>query len=208
VTTTEERLSQSYAGVFGARVGFGHVPALVVVDFMRAYTTPGAPLFAPAVVDAVDATRPLLERVRSRGFLRVFTRVEYSRSGSEGGVFLRKVPALAALGPGAPLAAIVPELEPTRDEVVLVKAYASAFFATPLSSLLVAAGVDTVIVVGCSTSGCVRATVVDGLQHGFRMIVPAECVADRDPEPHRANLFDLDAKYGDVMPLAEVMEHL
>lgn len=205
---TSAGLRASYAGVFGARVGFGRVPALVLVDFVRAYTTPGAALYAPAVVDAVRATVPLLARARARKVPRVFTRVEYSRSGAEGGVFLRKVPALATFTPGAPLGGIVPELEPAANEVVLVKAYASAFFATPLASLLVAAGVDTVIVVGCSTSGCVRATAVDGLQHGFRVIVPEECVADRDPAPHHASLFDVDAKYGDVMPLAAVMEQL
>jgi len=207
-TTTSARLAASYQGVFGARVGFGRAPALVLVDFVRAYTTPGAALFAPAVVDAVAATVPLLARARARGIPRVFTRVEYSRSGAEGGVFLKKVPALATFTLGAPLGAIVPELEPSPGEVVLTKTYASAFFATPLTSLLVAAGVDTVIVVGCSTSGCVRATAVDGLQHGFRVIVPAECVGDRDPAPHHANLFDIDAKYGDVMPLAAVLEQL
>ncbi len=204
----DDALAASYRGVFGDRVGFGQRPALIVVDFVRAYTEPGAPLFAPAVVDAVRATRPLLDRARARRLPVVFTRVEYSRSAAEAGVFLRKVPALAAFTAGSPLAAIVPELAPGADEVVLVKAYASAFFATPLASLLVAAAVDTVIVVGCSTSGCVRATAVDGLQHGFRVIVPRECVADRAAAPHDANLFDIDAKYGDVLPLAAVMEHL
>lgn len=204
----DDALAASYRGVFGDRVGFGQRPALIVVDFVRAYTEPGAPLFAPAVVDAVRATRPLLDRARARRLPVVFTRVEYSRSAAEAGVFLRKVPALAAFTAGSPLAAIVPELAPGPDEVVLVKAYASAFFATPLASLLVAAAVDTVIVVGCSTSGCVRATAVDGLQHGFRVIVPRECVADRAAAPHDANLFDIDAKYGDVLPLAAVMEHL
>lgn len=193
---------------FGARVGFGAAPALIVVDFVRAYTTEGSPLYAPAVVDAVKATVPLLARARQRRRPVVFTRVEYSRSAAEGGVFPRKVPALEVFrGPGA-LAAVVPELEPAPDEVVLVKAYASSFFATPLASLLVALRVDTVVIVGCSTSGCVRATAVDGMQHGFRVIVPRECVADRSDGPHQANLFDIDAKYGDVMSLTDVMEQL
>ena len=206
----ERALRDSYHGVFGTRVGFGRAPALVVVDFVEAYTTPGSPLYAPAVALAVEATVPLLAHARARRWPVVFTRVAYSASGAEGGVFLQKVPALALFRAGAPTGPgpgrIVAALEPGPDEVVLTKAYASAFFATPLASLLVARGVDTVILVGCSTSGCVRASAVDGMQHGFRVIVPRECVGDRADEPHRANLFDIDAKYGDVVALAEVME--
>lgn len=201
-------LRDSYAGVFDGRVGFGRAPAVVVVDFVRAYTTPGAPLYAPAVVDAVRATAPLLARARARELPVVYTQVLYSKTALEGGVFVQKVPVLRTLVPGAELAAIVPELAPHEQDVVLTKHYASAFFGTSLASLLTARRVDTLIVTGCSTSGCVRATAVDAMQHGFRVIVPRECVGDRAPEPHAANLFDIDSKYGDVMSLADVMEAL
>jgi len=106
------------------------------------------------------------------------------------------------------MADIVPELAPRPEDVVIIKQYASAFFGTALASMLTAERVDTVIVTGCSTSGCIRATAVDGMQHGFRVIVPRECVGDRAPEPHDANLFDIDRKYGDVVSRAEVLAYL
>ncbi len=203
-----ESLRQNYRGVFDGRVGFGRRPALLVVDFMRAYTTPGLPLYAPAVVEAVAATVELLATARARGVPVVFTRVAYSAGAVEGGVFVKKVPLLRTLTDGAPAAEIVDELRPRADELVLTKHYASAFFGTPLSATLTSLGVDTAIVVGCSTSGCVRATAVDGMQHGFAVIVPKECVGDRAPAPHEANLFDIDSKYGDVVPRADVLAHL
>jgi maleamate amidohydrolase len=198
----------SYKGVFEGRVGFGNRPALVIVDFVRAYTTKGAPLFAEDVVSAVRATVPLLSASRAARVPVVFTRVAYSESAREGGIFVQKVPVLRTLREGAELAAIVPELEPAPNDVVLTKHYASAFFGTPLASMLTALAVDTVILTGCSTSGCVRATAVDGMQHGFRVIVPRECVGDRATAPHEANLFDIDSKYGDVVASAEVMTYL
>jgi maleamate amidohydrolase len=203
-----ESLRESYRGVFDGRVGFGRRPALLVVDFMRAYTTPALPVYAPAVVEAVAATVELLATARTRGVPVVFTRVAYSASAVEGGVFVRKVPLLRTLRDGTPAAEIVDELAPRPSELVLTKHYASAFFGTALAPTLVALGVDTTIVVGCSTSGCVRATAVDGMQHGFSVIVPRECVGDRAATPHEANLFDIDSKYGDVMPRADVLAYL
>lgn len=194
--------------VFGARIGFGREPAVLVVDFIRAYTTPGASLYAPDVVAAVAATVPLVRTARERGRLVAFTQVLYGSSGLDGGLFVRKIPVLRELVRGAELAAIVPELEPTPDDLVITKQYASAFFGTSLAPALTARGVDTVVVTGCSTSGCVRATAVDGMQHGFRVIVPRECVGDRARGPHEANLFDIDSKYGDVVGVAEATEQL
>jgi maleamate amidohydrolase len=204
----DESLRANYKGVFDGRIGFGRAPALLIVDFMRAYTTPGLPLYAPAVVDSVHATRPLLEHFRRQRRPVIFTRVAYSPSGVEGGVFVRKVPLLRSLTEGSPAAEIVPELAPGPDELVLTKHYASAFFGTPLSATLVGLGIDTLVVTGCSTSGCVRATAVDGMQHGFRVIVPRQCVGDRADGPHSANLFDIDSKYGDVVDRDVVLQHL
>ena len=203
-----ETLQQNYKGVFDGRLGFGKKPAVLVVDFIRAYTTSGSPLFAPPVCDAVMETAELLDAARARGVLVVYTRVLYNKNGLDGGIFVQKVPVLRTLVEGEPLAEIVPELAPHPGDVILVKQYASAFFGTSLASLLTAQGVDTLILTGCSTSGCVRATAVDGMQHGFRVIVPRECVGDRRPEPHEANLFDIHSKYGDVVSKQEVLDYL
>lgn len=201
-------LQQNYRGVFDSRMGFGARPAIIVVDFIKAYTTPGSPLYAPAVVDAVRATIPLLATARRQGVPVIYTRVLYHPSGADGGLFVQKVPALRRMVEGEPLAEIVPELPPAPDDVILIKQYASAFFGTSLAAMLTARGTDTLIITGCSTSGCVRATAVDAMQYGFRPIVPRECVGDRHDGPHEANLFDINAKYGDVVALADVMHHL
>jgi maleamate amidohydrolase len=193
----------------GARVGFGARPAVLVIDFIKAYTTPGSPLYAaPGVPDAVRASGPLLAAARAAGVPLIYTTVSYAPDGRDGGIFVRKVPALRALTREAPLAQIVDELAPQPGDLVVEKKYASAFFGTPVAAMLTALGVDTVILVGCSTSGCVRASAVDGMQHGFRVIVPRECVGDRAPGPHEANLFDIDGKYGDVVAAEEAAAYL
>jgi maleamate amidohydrolase len=209
--TTEQKEKPEMSaeqGPFGTRIGWGKRPALLIVDFMRGYTLPGEPFYAPAVALAVACTVPLLAAARKSEIPVIFTKVQYSGGGAEGGLFVRKIPALRRLLPGSVAAEPVPELAPQGNEVVLTKQYASAFFGTPLASMLTAQGVDTIVLAGCSTSGCVRATAVDGMQHGFRVIVPRECVGDRAPEPHLANLFDIDAKYGDVEAVATVIAKL
>ena len=203
-----ETLHQNYAGVFDGRIGFGKRAAVLVVDFIRAYTTPGAPLYAAPVVEAVRQTVDVLAAARRKGVQVIYTRVIYSPSGVDGGIFVQKVPVLRTMVEGAPLAEIVPELPPAAGDVILNKQYASAFFGTSLAAMLTAQGVDTVIITGCSTSGCVRATAVDGMQYGFRVIVPRECVGDRRAEPHEANLFDINSKYGDVVSRAETLAWL
>ncbi len=191
------------------RVGFGQSPALLIIDFIKAYTTPGSPLYAvPGVPDAVRASQPLLATARAVAIPIIYTTVVYASDGRDGGIFVQKVPALRQLTHDSPLVAIVDELRPQPNELVIEKKYASAFFGTHLAATLTAMRVDTLIMVGCSTSGCIRASAVDGMQHGFRVIVPRECVGDRAPEPHLANLFDIDSKYGDVVSLAEVLAYL
>ena len=205
---TAQGLQDNYRGVFDGRVGYGRKPAVVVIDFLNAYTTPGSPLFAEGVVDAVRETVDLLDMARSKGVPIAYTRVIYSPNGLDGGVFVKKVPVLRKMVEGEPLADIVPELPPGPDDVIINKQYASAFFGTPLAAMLTSLGVDTVILTGCSTSGCLRASAVDGMQYGFRVIVPEECVGDRHSGPHEANLFDINSKYGDVVSKAEVLEYL
>lgn len=199
---------QNYAGVFDGKVGFGTRPALVVIDFTRAYTTPGSPFFAEGVVRAVAATVPLLAAARAAKVPVIHTRVIYHPSGADGGWFVRKVPALRRMVAGEPLAEIDPAVAPLPEEVVIAKQYPSPFFGTPLAPMLAALGVDTLILAGCSTSGCVRAGALDGLQHGYRVVVPRECVGDRHDGPHDANLFDINAKYGDVVGREEAIAHL
>jgi maleamate amidohydrolase len=121
---------------------------------------------------------------------------------------VKKVPALRSLVAGEPLAEIDDRIPPQPDDLVIVKNYPSCFFGTTLASTLAGLGVDTVILTGCSTSGCVRAAAIDAIQYGYRVIVPRECVGDRHQEPHDANLFDINAKYGDVLPRDDVIAHI
>lgn len=201
-------LQANYKGVFDGRLGFGKRPALLIVDFINAYVTEGAPLYAPDVVSAVEETIPLLSLARQKQVPVLFTKVLYNKNFKDGGIFIQKVPVLKTMVEGEPLADIVPQLAPVESDIVIVKQYASAFFGTSLAAALTSLGVDTILLTGCSTSGCIRASAVDGMQYGFRVIVPRECVADRHPGPHEANLFDINSKYGDVVSKAEVMEYL
>ena len=201
-------LQNNYSGVFDGRIGFGQRPAILVVDFICAYTTEWSALYAPDVVTAVHETSDLLELAREKDVPVIYTQVLYNKNGLDGGIFVQKVPVLRTMVAGEPLAEIVPELPPAEDDVIIIKQYASAFFGTSLAAMLTSLGVDTLILTGCSTSGCVRATAVDGMQHGFRVIVPRECVGDRHQAPHEANLFDIDSKYGDVVEETAVMAYL
>jgi maleamate amidohydrolase len=200
-----EELAGSYAagGAFGAALGVGACQALVMVDFAQAYFTPGSPLFT-GTPQVLERARALLDWARARRMLVCHTRVEYDREGRDGGVFFRKIPALRVFCRGNPLGEFAPDLRPLPDEVVVTKQYASAFFGTSLASTLRAQGVDCVIVAGMSTSGCVRASALDAIQHGFIPLVVADACGDRHERPHAANLFDLQAKYADVMPLAQL----
>lgn len=189
---------------FRGRLGFGDRPAVLVVDIVRAYLEPDSPLYA-GVEDAVASAARVVDTARDAGVPVIFTRVEFAPGGADGGVFYRKVPALRVLDAGSPLAEFPDEPRPRTGELVVTKQYASAFFGTSLASTLTAMGVDSVVIVGLSTSGCVRASAVDALQHGFVPIVVRDAVGDRDPRPHEANLFDLDAKYADVVGEAEVV---
>ncbi|MPQ99130.1 isochorismatase family protein [Modestobacter sp. I12A-02628] len=179
-----------------------------MVDPVRAYVDPASALYA-GVEDAVGGMVELLAVARAAGVPVVFTQVVYRADGADGGVFWRKVPALAAnFTEGNPMGAFIPGVEPQPGETVLVKKYPSAFFGTPLAPMLTALGVDTVVIGGLSTSGCVRATATDAMSHGFLPLVVEDAVGDRHEAPHRANLFDLAAKVGEVRPLAAVREWL
>ena len=187
----------------------GRRPALLVVDFVRAYLEPGSPLYA-GVEDARDAATRLLGRAREAGIPVMHTNVAYEPGGADGGVFFRKLPALASFERGRhpELAAFAAGLEPRPGEPVFTKQYASAFFGTTLAESLKALGIDTLLIAGLSTSGCVRASAVDACQHGFVPLVVREAVGDRHAAPHEASLFDLQAKYAEVVSLAETEAYL
>ncbi|MBD1551343.1 N-carbamoylsarcosine amidohydrolase [Pseudomonas typographi] len=196
----------NYQGVWGNRIGFGQRGALLMIDFMQGYTQPGAPLYAPGVVSAVAESPALLAAARAAGVPVIHTNIRYTPGHfADGGMWVKKAPVMKDMVEGNPLAAFCEAVLPESGEVVISKQYASAFFGTSLAPMLVGLGVDTLVLAGCSTSGCVRATAVDAVQHGFRCMVVRECVGDRHPEPHEANLFDIDSKYGDVVSKQEAL---
>src|SRR5919112_6136303 len=193
---------------FGGRGGFGQHPALIVVDMTLGFTDPESPLGSD-LDGPIEAIRKLLEAARGAEIPVVFTTLAYRESDKlTAAAFIDKIPALLTLEAGSRWAEIDPRIAPRETEPVLNKLFASGFYGTGLPSALTAAGVDTVIVAGASTSGCVRATVVDALQYGFRPVVPREAVGDRDPDAHEANLYDVDAKYGDVVSVEETLKYL
>lgn len=193
---------------FGGRQGAGRHPALVVVDLSYGFTDPASPLHCDTDA-AVDATARLLEAARAGGRPVAFTTVAYDEGGKRvAGAFIAKAPALGMLTAGSRWAQIDDRIAPRDGEPVLVKLFASAFFGTSLQTMLMAARSDTLIVAGASTSGCVRATVVDAVQHGLSVLVPREAVADRAQSAHDASLVDIDAKYGDVVSVEEAVAAL
>jgi maleamate amidohydrolase len=184
--------------------GVGRHPALVLVDMIEGFTDPDCALGSEA--DAVvEANRRLLELFRAKGLPVAFTTVVYHDE-RQARVFRDRVPALELLKPGTRWVKVDARLAPQPGEPVFEKQWASGFFQTGLEPYLRGQRVDSLVVTGLTTSGCVRATAVDGLQHDYRVVVPREAVGDRNPEAHRANLFDLNAKYADVLDLNEVLD--
>jgi maleamate amidohydrolase len=190
---------------FAQRTGLGLAPAVLVVDFVLGFTDP-AHFGGGNINPAITRTVALLQFARAKGWPVAHTRVVYADDGADCGAFVRKVPALATLTEASPLSQIVPQVAPAPGELVVRKRQASAFFGTGLAGWLGFRRVDTVLVAGCTTSGCVRASVVDACSHDFRTVVLTDCVGDRAIAPHEANLFDMGQKYADLMTLAALRE--
>jgi maleamate amidohydrolase len=187
--------------------GYGDSPALVVVDLQRGFTDPDCALGGD-LTSVVERTNELLRAAHNFECPVVATRIVTSHpSGADLGVWIEKIPTLKMLAAGSEWIDLDERLDLADDDHVLDKRQASAFHETELHSMLTAWGVDTLVVAGCTTSGCVRATAVDGCAHGFRVVVPEQGVGDRASEPHEANLFDIHAKYGDVRSVEEVLEY-
>lgn len=197
-------LAANYAGAYNRRVGFGVRPALILVDFCQGYFDPGCDLYAD-VEDALASALRLRNAAHAAGMPVVMTNVVYQTGGRDGGRFFEKAAPLRNFERGNPMGAWARGLEPGLDDLIVSKQYPSAFFGTSLASTLTAMGVDSVMLGGLTTSGCVRATCVDSMSHGFRTSVIADACGDRHPAPHTANLFDMNAKYADVVTEAEAM---
>ncbi|GAA5071144.1 isochorismatase family protein [Nocardia iowensis] len=189
---------------FSATLGTGDSVAVLVVDICAAYLTDGSPLRAP-VEAAVQAAGQIVAQARDTGIPVVFTRMRFEPGGPDGGLFRRKVPALRVFEDGNPLGSFLADPAPLPGELVITKQYPSAFYASPLAAALSADRIDTLMIVGLTTSGCVRASATDAMQHGFRPLVVADACGDRDPRLQHANLLDLQAKYADVLGLDEAL---
>lgn len=200
-------LNENYRGAFDGSLGFGKKPALILVDFVQAYFEESSPLYA-GVDDALASALRIRDAARSAGVPVIYTNVVYQKGGIDGGVFFRKVPALAAFVEGNPLGGWPLGLLPAEDELVISKQYPSAFFGTSLAATLTATKVDTLIITGLTTSGCVRATCIDTVSSGFIPIVVEDACGDRHEAPHAANLFDMNAKYADVVDEKTVIKQL
>jgi len=205
---SDEQARDVYAKAgLGQGVTMGEHPAVLVIDFSCGFTDPGCALGSDLTAE-VEATKRLLDVARAKGLPVVYTTIGFEPSLKDGGLWMQKVPALGDLQLGGKWVDIDPRLEPREDETVIVKKGASGFFGTNLASVLVTQQVDSVILCGATTSGCIRATAIDLLQYGWPTMVPRECVGDRARAPHEANLFDIQAKYADVVSLDEAIAYL
>ena len=192
---------------FSSRSGYGTRPALLIVDFINGFTDPGTGLGGDYGAE-LSVTAKLLGEFRARALPVCFTTVAYEPHLRDGGQFVAKIPALSILVKGSEWVKVDERIRPRPSERVVLKKYASAFFDTRLDMELQGLGVDTVIIVGCTTSGCIRASAIDSMQNGFRTVVVRDAVGDRAQTPHEVNLFDIDARYGDVVSSRDVLEYL
>ena len=200
-------LSASYKKAYDNRLGFGDSPALILVDFVQAYFDESCALYA-GVEESLESALRVREHARAAGIPVIYTNVVYYDEGRDGGVFFKKAPVLKNFLAGDPMGGWPSGLQPADDELVISKQYPSAFFGTSLASSLKDMGVDTLIITGVTTSGCIRATCVDAMSNGFIPIVVADACGDRHEAPHEANLFDMNAKYADVVDESEAVDYL
>ena len=200
-------LAGNYANVYNNKIGFGKKPALILIDFVEAYFDESCALYADVEKELESAIR-IRDKARGAGIPVIYTNVEFNKTGLNGGVFFKKVKPLENFIQGSAMGAWPKSLNPSEDELVITKQYPSAFFGTSLSSTLAAAGIDSLIITGLTTSGCVRATCIDSCSYGFIPIVVSDACGDRHEDPHKANLFDMNAKYADVVNESEILEYL
>jgi maleamate amidohydrolase len=200
-------LAANYKKAYDNRLGFGQRPALILIDFVQAYFDHDCALYA-GVEDALASALRVREVARSAAVPVIYTNVVYHEDGADGGVFFRKAPVLKNFIAGNPMGNWPLDLQPADGELVISKQYPSAFFGTSLATNLQDMDIDTLIITGVTTSGCIRATCVDTMSHGFIPIVVEDACGDRHESPHVANLFDMNAKYADVVGESETIEYL
>ncbi len=205
-----ETLDQNYARAgYHARQRWGTRPAIVMIDFAQAYFDQSSPLFGgEGCISARNHARTLAEAARTHNVPVIWTEVRYIKGGADGGVFFRKAPPLVCFEAGNPMGELAAGLERLPSEIMVTKQYPSAFFGTSLAATLTAMGIDTVLLTGLTTSGCVRATCVDAMSHGFITLVVKDACGDRASGPHEANLFDMSAKYADLVSTTEAITYL
>jgi maleamate amidohydrolase len=200
-------LLANYKKAYDNQLGFGTSPAFILVDFVTAYFDESCELYADVQPQLESAMR-LLEDARKAEIPIIYTNVVYQPGGANGGIFFEKAKPLVNFIAGSRFGNWADGLDPRVDELVISKQYPSAFFGTSLSSTLTAQGVDTLIITGVTTSGCIRATVIDACSYGFRPMIVGDACGDRHDDPHQANLFDMNAKYGDVISETTTAEYL
>ncbi len=203
----DRTLAQYQEKGFAARSGYGKRPALLIVDFIVGFTDPSSPLGGDFSSE-LKVTGRIIDAFRAASLPIVYTVIEYEPDFRDAGVFIKKVPSLSVLVRGSPMCDIDERIRPAAGDYIVTKKYASSFFGTNLDTHLKNQGVDTLVITGCTTSGCVRASAVDSLQSGYQTIVVRDGVGDRAQGPHEANLFDIDAKYGDVVPSEAVLAYI
>jgi maleamate amidohydrolase len=200
-------LAQNYKIAYDNKIGFGKKPALILIDFVQAYFEPSCALYAD-VRPALDAALRVRAAARAAAIPVIYTNVVYQKNGFDGGRFFEKAKPLVNFLQGSPMGSWPEGLAPADDELVVSKQYPSAFFGTSLSSTLTSNGIDTLIITGLTTSGCVRATCIDTCSHGFIPIIVEDACGDRHEAPHKANIFDMNAKYGDAVSADEAIGYL
>jgi len=205
-----DSLDDNYAAAgYHAAQTKGARPAVLFIDFAQAYFDPDAPLYGgPGCQAAIDQAARLAPVARDLKIPTIFTEVKYQPGGADGGAFYAKVPALSCFDAGAPTQALAPPLVNTPQDIIITKQYPSAFFGTSLAATLHWLKVDTLLLTGLTTSGCVRATCIDSISHGFVTLVVEDAVGDRDARPHEANLFDMSAKYADLISTDDALDYL
>ena len=205
-----EALDTNYARAgYHARQNWGKRPALMLIDFAMAYFDEAAPLFGgPNCLSALDHAVRLAPAAREAGVPVIFTEVKYQPGGADGGAFYAKVPALSCFDAGTDTQKLAPGLSVEVNDILVTKQYPSAFFGTSLEATLRWLNIDTLMLAGVTTSGCVRATCIDSISHGFITLVIEDAVGDRAEEPHRANLFDMSAKYADLLSTDEAIQYM
>lgn len=205
-----ETLDQNYARAgYHAKQHWGARPAVVFIDFAQAYFDPKAPLYGgDGCRSALDQAARIAPVARDLGIPTIFTEVKYQPGGADGGAFYAKVPALSCFDAGAETQKLALPLSYAPQDIVITKQYPSAFFGTSLAATLQWLKVDTLLLTGVTTSGCVRATCIDSISHGFVTLVVEDAVGDRDDGPHRANLFDMSAKYADLLGTDQALDYL